>query len=165
MCFETAVGYASSVSRKRLTGWKPIPRGKHYGERPAFQHLQTRSYATVVVPADGDYGFETDSARKVYLTEPIDATPLAMRFLLSFASGMLATTIGAGLVFVGLVLAARKGNGTDKEMTLNHENEYVSDMTCGNSYAKGWKVIWANFGVLMAITLVMWLIAASGECV
>jgi hypothetical protein len=82
--------------------------------------MEFSPYATFVVPSAGEYRFESDSAWRVYLTEPMDATPLAVRLIVSFLSGLLAGIIGVGLMIVGILLAAAKGTGTDKRKT-EHE--------------------------------------------
>ena len=39
-------------------------------------------------------------------------------------------------------------------------NEFVSDASVGDSYGRGWRVIWSSFGVLLAVILIQAVIEA-----
>lgn len=46
---------------------------------------------------------------------------------------------------------------------MTEKNQFVSDGTCFNSYAKGWQLILGNFGILLAVTVIVGLLRAPTD--
>ena len=52
------------------------------------------------------------------------------------------------------------GDPDDFKVVGEDPNEFLSDASVGDSYGRGWRVIWASFGVLLAVTLIQTVIEA-----
>lgn len=77
-----------------------------------------RPYGNLTVPSDGEYRFETDTAREVYVTEPMDAGAQGDIIFLSFYYGIWAAVIGMLLIIIGIGLMII-GRGTDTQKGPN----------------------------------------------